>query len=230
MKIKEALTGISETIGGFILWILFIAAIFGVIYVIRIPFAVVAFPALEALPEAERIAQEKYPDAGLTSVTAHKYEIIQIDSPDKIETRQTGTVAKPLRDDGTAQEWYFGFYSSSKKSSLGIYVVKKKLSKEIKGKISVQREEKDKERQELGGAIFDLLDWKIDSTKAVEIAKSELGDFSPGKLTLRKQSDGILIWDAESAKLKKFATGGDMWGWETIAEINANSGKIIRGE
>jgi len=49
-------------------------------------------------------------------------------------------------------------------------------------------------------------------------------------LTLRKQSDGILIWDAESAKLKKFATGGDMWGWETIAEINANSGKIIRGE
>lgn len=249
MKIKETLKGIGESIGGFIIWILILAAIFGIISVIKIPWAITPLSALEALPEAEKIVKEKYPDAQLTRVEANTGEIeSHVSGPssvsDTIEVKtKWNKNPRYLHDDGTAEEWYFSFYLPSEKLDIIVNVVKRKASGKIEGDISTKEvklsfsqraglskeeiEKKNKELQEgRESTIFDSKEWKIDSTEVVQIIKSKVsGEFSINRLALGER-DGILIWVASSTELKK-SKGGKQWIWKTIARVNAVSGEIL---
>jgi len=250
MKIKETLKGIGESIGGLVIWILIIAAIFGIISVIKRPSAITPLSALEALPEAKKIAKEKYPDAQLRNVEANTGEIeSQVSgsygTSDTIEVKtKWNENPKPLHDDGTAEEWYFSFYSPSKKLDVIVNIVKRKSSGDIEGDISTKEvklsfsqraglskeeiEKKNKELQEgRESAIFEPKNWKIDSTKAAKIARSKVsGEFSISRLVLGGQKDGTLTWVASSAELKK-STGERQGVWKTIAKVNAVSGEIV---
>ena len=142
MEIKESLKGIAGTIVGFIIFILIIGAIFGIIYVIKIPWAVTPLSALEAYPEAERIAKEKYADAHLWKVSANTGTIQKDVSGYGSDTITVKTKwsknPKPLHDDGTAEEWSFSFYSPSEKLDILVNIIKRKSSGKIKGNISTQ--------------------------------------------------------------------------------------------
>lgn len=202
MKIIEKLKDMS----GCLFVILFFVAIF---IIIRLT-AVIPFSALEAWPEAEKIAKEKYPGAQLTSVEANTYTT---------ETRIVGerkttygieytyeTIKhkndRPLHDDGTAEEWFFSFYSPAEKLDINVTVEKRRVTKKLsasihKKKIGLSRadrigrseeeiQEKNRELQEKReSAIFDSKDWKIDSTEAIEIANPEGSkDFHPYRISL----------------------------------------------
>lgn len=245
MEIKESLKGIGGTIVGFIIFILIIGAIFGIIYVIKIPWAVTPLSALEAYPEAERIAKEKYAGAHLWKVSANTGTIQQdVSSSYGSDTVTVKTKwsknPRPLHDDGTAEEWYFSFYSPSEKLVILVNIIKRKSSGKIKGNISTQEiklsfservglskekiEEKEKELQEIREkAIFDPKDWKVDSTEAIDKVSDE---FSISRLTLVGQSDGTLTWIANSAKLEK-VSGGEWWVEKFLAKIDAVSGEIL---
>jgi len=243
MKIKETLTEIAATIGGFIIWILIIAAIFGIIYVIKIPWAVTSLSALEAYPEAERIAKEKYADAYLWNVEANTGEIESqvIGYGDTIEVKtKWNKNPRPLHDDGTAEEWYFSFYSPSEKLDILVNIIKRKSSGKIEGNSSTKEiklsfsqrvglskeeiEEKEKElREGREKAIFDPKNWKVDSTEAIDKASDE---FSIARLALGGQKDETPTWIASLAELKK-SPGGKQWVWKTIAKIDAVSGEIL---
>jgi len=192
-------------------------------------------------------------------VAASRQTIVTTEGPiyrDRFEIRtKLSDASNPLQRDGTAEEWHFLFYSSSEKSTIGINITKQKRTKEIRGEIVIKEPILVKEEERAGeilrlseeeiqqniekeikrrqrhneGAIFNLSDWKIDSTELVDIASKEFDKFSPGRLILERQADGTLVWIADSAKLEK-GEGGEMWVWRTIAEINATSGEIIKKE
>ncbi len=209
--------------------------------------AVTPLSVLEAWPEAEKIAKEKYPDAQLTSVEANTYTVeTRVVSEKKTtyggeytyETIKSEN-SRPVHDDGTAEEWYFLFYSTSEKLDINITVVKRKVSKGLsadihKKKVELSRtervgrseeeiQEKNKELQEQREKeIFDPKDWKIDSTKAMEIARNKVGgDFSPYRIFLGKNGWGIWYWSPSVEEGEKEKQ--TIW-------INASSGEIFQRE